>query len=143
MLNAIEKLVFQLQLRDEWDVPVARRRARELAETHGLPLSAAEALVTAVSEVARNAVVHAGGGELLLGTRERDGRMAIVAIARDTGPGISNVEDAMRDGYSTGTGLGLGLPSARRLVDEFELRSTIGEGTTVCLQKWAPSQAAP
>lgn len=97
-----------------------------------------EALATAVSEIARNMLVHAGGGELFLGSIERAGRVGIVALARDTGPGIADIDEAMRDGFSTGDGLGLGLPSARRLVDEFELSSVVGQGTTVKLTKWGP-----
>jgi serine/threonine-protein kinase RsbT len=135
------EIACHLLLADESDVGVARRRTRELAEEHGLPPNAGEALATAVCEIARNVIVHAGRGELLLGVA-RDGRRAgVVAVARDDGPGIPSMEDAMRDGYSTGDGLGLGLPSAQRLVDEFEIRSVVGQGTTVTVRKWAPISA--
>jgi serine/threonine-protein kinase RsbT len=79
-------------------------------------------------------LVHARGGELLLGTIESGG---VTAIAKDDGPGILDVESALRDGFSTGNGLGLGLPSARRLVDRFDLWSIVGQGTVVRLEKWA------
>ena len=97
-----------------------------------------EGLVTAVSEITRNAIVHAEGGEVLLCVAHEGGRSGVVAIVRDAGPGIANIEQAMRDGYSTGDGLGLGLPSARRLVSAFDLRSTVPEGTTVTLAQWSP-----
>lgn len=90
-----------------------------------------EALATATSEIARNAVVHAGEGELTIGTVQNGGRTGVVVTARDAGPGIANIGEAMLDGYSTGVSLGLGLPSARRLVHEFEIRSVPGEGSAV------------
>ena len=93
-------------------------------------------MATAVSEVVRNVIVHALGGEILLGKLQDGDLVGVVVITSDTGPGIPNPADAMTDGFSTGTGLGLGLPSARRLVDEFELCSIVGEGTTVTLKQW-------
>jgi len=138
MSEATQQIVFRLFLRDSSDVAVARGRARELACAHGFPSSAVEAFATAVSEVARNVIVHAGNGEMLLGIEKNSARIGIVAITRDDGPGISNIDEAMRDGHTTGDGLGLGLPSARRLVDDFELRSAVNQGTTVSLKKWMP-----
>jgi serine/threonine-protein kinase RsbT len=138
MSESTQQLVFRVWLRDTSDVAVARGRARELAYAQGFPSSAAEALATAVSEVARNVIVHAGTGEMLLGIERNSGRIGVVAITRDDGPGIPNIDDAMRDGHTTGGGLGLGLPSARRLVDAFELRSVVGHGTTVSMTKWMP-----
>jgi serine/threonine-protein kinase RsbT len=110
---------------------------RELCARHGVPSQAVEALATATSEVARNVIVHAGEGELALGTQQDAGRLGIVVIARDDGPGITDLDAAMRDGFSTGHGLGLGLPSAQRLVHDFEIRSMVGGGTTVTLIVWA------
>jgi serine/threonine-protein kinase RsbT len=124
-------------IREEPDVAVARLRARELARAEGFATSATEALATAVTEVARNIVVHAGAGDVLLEGVAVGGRRGIVVVARDAEPGIPSVEDAMRDGWSSSGGLGLGLPSARRLVDEFTIASAVGEGTTVTLTKWA------
>jgi serine/threonine-protein kinase RsbT len=115
---------------------VARCIARELAAAQGLRNGAAWALATAVSEVARNIVVHAGRGEIVLAAADSGGRRGVVAIARDEGRGIPDVERALEDGYSTAGGLGLGLPAARRLVDEFTLESVPGAGTTVILKKW-------
>lgn len=116
---------------------MARKAARELAAVVGFSVARAAALAIAVTEVARNIVVHARGGEVLLGVVEDRGRRGIMAIARDRAPGIRDVERALEDGYSTGAGLGLGLPSARRLVDEFALVSAVGQGTTVTMTKWA------
>ena len=141
MTGGIRELVLRLPLRCEADVAEARRRARELAQARGLRWSDIEALATALSEVARNVIVHAGGGEILLGSVSDSGRAGVIAIASDEGPGISDIEQAMRDGYSSGDGLGLGLPSAQRLVDEFELHSVVGQGTRVSLTKWAPAEA--
>jgi len=131
------RALLRVAIREEADVAMARKAARELAAVVGLSVARAAALAIAVTEVARNIVVHARGGEVLLGVVEDRGRRGIVAIARDRAPGIRDVERALEDGYSTGAGLGLGLPSARRLVDEFALVSAVGQGTTVTMTKWA------
>jgi serine/threonine-protein kinase RsbT len=93
-------------------------------------------IATAISEIARNIVSYAGRGSVLFSRIERQGRRGIEIVANDNGPGIANIELAMRDGYSTGKSLGFGLPGARRLVDELEIVSTVGVGTTVTLRKW-------
>ncbi len=128
-------------IRDESDVVVARRRARELASQQRFSEAEAEALATAVTEIARNIVVHAGGGEILFGQAVDGPRRGVVVIARDAGPGIPNIEQAMQDGFSTKHGLGFGLPGARRLVDEFGIESKTGAGTTVTLRKWAAAES--
>ncbi len=126
----------RVPVRDESDVAMVRKKAREVGRGAGLRHPSIEALATAVSEVARNMVVYAGGGEVLLQVEESSSRPAVVAVARDEGPGIPEIERAMQDGYSTGGSLGLGLPSARRLTDEFEIVSVPGQGTTVTLRIW-------
>jgi serine/threonine-protein kinase RsbT len=103
----------------------------------------AEALATAVTEIARNIVVHAWSGEIALGILEQDTRRGVIVTARDAGPGIADLERAMLDGFSTGTGLGYGLPGARRLVDEFEIESKVGVGTMVTLKKWVSTESPP
>jgi serine/threonine-protein kinase RsbT len=128
-------------IRDESDVVVARRRTRELASQQGLSEAETEALATAVTEIARNIVVHAGSGEIVFGLVVEALRRGVVVIARDAGPGIPNIEQAMQDGFSTKHGLGFGLPGARRLVDEFEIESKTGGGTTVTLRKWASAES--
>jgi serine/threonine-protein kinase RsbT len=93
-------------------------------------------IATAISEIARNIVKFAHRGEIVIRLIEESGRCGVTVIARDAGPGIADVPDAMRDGYSTYRGLGLGLPGARRLMDEFDVVSEVGKGTTVRMAKW-------
>jgi serine/threonine-protein kinase RsbT len=120
------------------DVVTARQRARELAA--GLELSSTDQtlLATAISEVARNITTYAQRGEVRLSlVRAPDGRRGVRVVAHDDGPGIADLEAALQDGFTTGGGLGLGLPGARRLVDDFDVRSVPGQGTTVTLVKWS------
>lgn len=126
----------RVEIASDGDLVSARAEARALADGMGLSRTDATLLATAISEVARNIVVHAGTGEILLRSDADDNRRGVVAVARDSGPGIENIESAMREGYGTKDGLGLGLPGARRLVDEFEIDSCVGRGTTVILKKW-------
>jgi serine/threonine-protein kinase RsbT len=128
-------------LRDESDVVMARKSAREIAQRAGLPEPAAAALVTAVSEITRNAIVHGGGGDIVLGIVEEEGRRGVVAVVSDHGIGMLEPEQAMTDGYSTANGLGLGLASARRLVHDFHLESDCGRGTTVILKQWTSASS--
>jgi serine/threonine-protein kinase RsbT len=107
-----------------------------MAVRGGLSASATHALATAVSEIARNIVVHAGVGELTVCVVDDLDRRGLMVTACDTGAGIPDLEQAMQDGYSTRESLGLGLSGARRLVDEFELVSAPDRGTTVILKKW-------
>jgi serine/threonine-protein kinase RsbT len=118
------------------DIVAARQKGRELCTEMGFTTTDRTLVATAISEVARNIVSYAGRGEVVLCGIEDAGRRGISVIARDQGPGIADLELALRDGYSTGNSLGLGLPGARRLMDEFELTSTIGAGTTVSMKKW-------
>jgi serine/threonine-protein kinase RsbT len=120
----------------EGDIVAARQKGRELCAVLGFSNTDRTLVATAISEVARNIVRYAVRGEVVLGRDERDGRPGIVVVARDNGPGIAQPELAMRDGYSTGNSLGLGLPGAKRLMDEFELASAPGVGTTVTMKKW-------
>jgi serine/threonine-protein kinase RsbT len=130
-----------LPIRTEHDILIARQRIRELAAEVGFTGSDLTILATAVSEIARNIVQYAQRGEIVF-TIVREGKSSgIVVVARDEGPGIPDVELAMRDGYSTRRSLGLGLPGARRLMDEFELDSGPGTGTTVTMKKWIQNSA--
>ncbi len=119
------------------DTVTARQQGRALAIRLGLSSGDQALVATAISELARNIVEYAKHGEIFLELIERDGRRGILVIARDEGPGIPDIERAMQDGFSTGGGLGLGLPGARRLMDEFEIVSQVGRGTTVTVKKWA------
>jgi serine/threonine-protein kinase RsbT len=118
------------------DLVAARAEGRAMAERLGFPRPDPTLIATAISEVARNIVVHVGRGEIVLKPFEDAGRYGLVVIARDDGPGIRDVEPAVRDDYSARGGLGLGLPGARRLMDAFEIESSADSGTTVTMTKW-------
>lgn len=118
------------------DIVAARQHGRTLAQELGMSTSLQTMVATAISEVARNIVVYAGRGEIELAVIDDGSRRGIEVVARDHGPGIVDVERALTDGFSTTKSLGLGLPGARRLMDEFHLETTPGEGTTVTLRKW-------
>ena len=126
-----------IAIEKEIDIVTARQAGRQLAATLGFSTTDQTLIATAISEVARNIVVYAQRGEVALARVEEGGRVGIEVVARDKGPGIENKELAMRDGYSTKQSLGLGLPGARRLMDEFQLVSELGAGTTVTMKKWA------
>jgi len=118
------------------DIVVARGEGRALAGRLGFSRTDATLIATAISEVGRNIVVHVGRGEIVLKPFEDGNRYGVVVIARDDGPGIRDVEAAVRDNYSGRGGLGLGLPGARRLMDDFEIASSADSGTTVTMRKW-------
>lgn len=120
----------------EADIVTARQKGRELAARGGFSSTEQTLIATAISEVARNIVEYARRGEIVLNVVERNGKRGLVVVASDSGPGIADLEMAMRDGYSTANSLGMGLPGAKRLMDEFVLQSTPGEGTTVTMKKW-------
>ena len=126
----------RVAIRTDADVVIARQEARAMGAGLGFSSTDLTLLATAISEVARNITTYAGEGEVTLRVLEDGGRAGIEVIASDDGPGIADVELAMQDGYTTGNGLGLGLPGARRLVDEFELRTALGSGTRIRLVKW-------
>jgi serine/threonine-protein kinase RsbT len=130
--------VDSIPIESDADVVTARQRAREMAVELELSSTDQTLLATAISEVARNITTYARRGEVTVEmVRGADGRRGIRVVASDEGPGIEDVERAMQDGYTTGGGLGLGLPGARRLVDDFELDSAPGRGTRVTLVKWS------
>ncbi len=119
------------------DIVMARQQGRALAARLGLSSTDQALIATAISELARNIVEYAGYGEIILELAQQGGRRGIVVVARDQGPGIPDIEKAMQDGFSTTNSLGLGLPGARRLMDDFEIVSQVGKGTTVTAKKWA------
>jgi serine/threonine-protein kinase RsbT len=122
------------------DVVAAREKGRELSARLGFSSIDLTLIVTAISEVARNILLYAHEGDIVLRLDNHDGHRGIVVEARDEGPGIPDLDLAMRDSYSTGNGLGLGLPGARRLMDEFEIQSELSKGTIVVMKKWAPER---
>jgi len=125
-----------LPLKQETDIVLIRQKVRKAAEEARLGLVSQTKIVTAASEIARNALIYGGGGECRIEVTSRDGRAAVRLVISDRGPGIADIERALVDGYSTGTGLGLGLSGSRRLVDDFAIDSAAGSGTTVELWKW-------
>jgi serine/threonine-protein kinase RsbT len=126
----------RVAINSDADLVTARAEARAMAERLGFPRPDPTLIATAISEVARNIVVHVGRGEILLRPFEDAERYGVVVIATDAGPGIRDVEAAIRDDYSGRSGLGLGLPGARRLMDDFEIASDADTGTTVTMRKW-------
>jgi serine/threonine-protein kinase RsbT len=133
--------VTRLAIRTEADMWAAMRAGRAAAEEAGLSLVEAQHVATAVSEIATNAWRYAGGGEVVIETLERDGRHGVRIVVSDRGPGIVDVGAALSDGVSSSGSLGVGLPGARRLMDEFDLRSVPGSGTVVEMEKWAGGRA--
>ncbi len=129
-----EELV--VNIASDTDIVAARHKSRELASKLGFSYIELTLIATAVSELARNIVLYAGGGEIRLRLVDNGVRSGIVVIAQDRGRGIADVQRALQDGYSTSGSLGLGLPGTRRLVDEFDIVSVLGEGTTVTAKKW-------
>jgi serine/threonine-protein kinase RsbT len=126
----------RVAINSDADLVTARAEARAMAERLGFPRPDPTLIATAISEVARNIVVHVGRGEILLRPFEDADRYGVVVIATDAGPGIRDVDAAIRDDYSGRSGLGLGLPGARRLMDDFEIASDADTGTTVTMRKW-------
>ncbi|MFZ2035686.1 MAG: anti-sigma regulatory factor [Dehalococcoidales bacterium] len=125
-----------IPIKSDVDVVIARQEGRRIAGELGFNTGDITLIATAISEVARNIVNYAGHGEILLGIVEESDRKGISIIARDNGPGIQDIALAMKDGYSTSKGLGLGLPGSKRIVDEFEIASEVGKGTTIRMKKW-------
>jgi serine/threonine-protein kinase RsbT len=123
-------------IEQEGDIVAARQKGREMAAQLGFSGSDPTLVATAISELARNILLYARRGTIAVAPIEQHGKHGIRVVAHDDGPGIPNIELAMRDGYSTGKSLGLGLPGAKRLMDDFEITSAIGVGTTVTMEKW-------
>jgi RNA polymerase sigma factor (sigma-70 family) len=123
------------------DVVQARQKGREVAASAGFSSTDCTIVATAISEVTRNIVKFAHRGEVTIGTVRSGDRVGVSVTARDVGPGIDDVSRALREGYSTYEGLGLGLPGCRRLMDEFEIDSEVGKGTTVTMTKWNQRRA--
>lgn len=126
----------RIPIDSEAQILTARREARSLAARLGFWSVEQSFIAMAISEVALNILQYAGKGEIVLDVIEKNDAKGILVLARDEGPGISDIELAMQEGYSTGGGAGLGLAGAKRLMDEFEIVSEVGKGTTVRMVKW-------
>jgi serine/threonine-protein kinase RsbT len=125
-----------MPLRTETDLILVRQMVRKWASELGLSLVEQTKVVTAASELARNVLIHGGGGDARLEVVNSDFRRGLRLTFEDHGPGIADIELALRDGFTTGTGLGLGLSGSKRLVNDFEIASKVGEGTRVTITKW-------
>jgi serine/threonine-protein kinase RsbT len=125
-----------IAIRSAADIVEARQRGRSLASRFGFTGSDLTVIATAISELARNVLEYAKTGEIVLSLAQKGSRNGIRIVARDTGPGIADLAKAMQDGYTTGKGLGIGLPGVRRLMDEFEIVSEVNKGTIVTVKKW-------
>lgn len=126
----------ELPLAGQEDVVTVRQSTRALAVEIGLTIIDQTKIVTAASELARNTVVHGGGGKARLEVMKDGSRQGLRLTFEDTGPGIRDIERAMQDGYTTAGGLGLGLGGAKRLCSDFSIESTVGVGTRVTITRW-------
>lgn len=126
----------KVRITSDRDILAARNKGRAMAEGLGFSRGDLVLISTAISELARNIVLYAGQGELTLTGLNSGKECRMTIVARDEGPGIPDLDLAMRGGYSTSGGLGLGLPGVRRLMDEFHIESRVGRGTTVTVKKW-------
>jgi len=118
------------------DIVTARQKGRELARDLGFTSTDLALIATAISELARNIILYANSGEIVLSVVENGSRRGLKVVARDDGPGIPDIERALEEGFSTSRSLGLGLSGVRRLMDEFDIVSEVGNGTTVTVKKW-------
>jgi serine/threonine-protein kinase RsbT len=125
-----------VSIRSDVDIVLARQQGRTMAGTIGFAATDATLIATAISELARNIVMYAQKGEVMMRSVETAHSKGILIVAHDNGPGIRSIQDVLRDGYSTSGGLGLGLPGVRRLMDEFAIESELRQGTTVTVKKW-------
>ena len=129
----------QILITSDKDIVTARQQGRAVALQTGFSMSEATLIATAISELARNIVSYANQGSVTLKpVHGSNGATGLTIVASDSGPGIADVNLALRDGYSSSGGLGLGLPGVRRLMDEFDIASRAGSGTTVTITKWLP-----
>ena len=126
----------RVRINSDQDIVVARQKGRSLAMALGFSSGDATLLATAISELARNIVSYAKTGEIVVKIIHGSSNSGIQVVARDNGPGIPDVQQALRDGFSTSGSLGLGLPGVMRLVDEFHIASVESQGTTVSIKKW-------
>jgi len=126
----------KVPINSERDIVVARQKGRAMATEFGFSIGNATLIATTISELARNIISYAGKGEILMSVVRDSDRTGIIIVASDNGPGIADISLAMRDGFSTSGSLGIGLPGARRLMDEFNIESQLGHGTIVKVTKW-------
>lgn len=139
MSTAPRSAEVSIRISSDADIITARHSGRSLAAQAGCSSTDLTEVATAISEIARNIVTYAGHGEISMRLVDGNGRHGIEIVAVDEGPGIVDIDRALQDGYTTGMGLGLGLPGARRLMDDFRILSEPGRGTRVVMHKWCRS----
>ena len=132
----LEATEIHVPIRADTDIVAARQKGRALAVQLGFSSGDATIVATAISELARNIVLYAASGEIVLVIEHRHSQRGLVIVARDEGDGIPDLQQALQDGYSTSGRLGVGLPGVRRLMDEFDIASEVGHGTVVTVRKW-------
>jgi serine/threonine-protein kinase RsbT len=125
-----------IPVNNDLDIVSARVEGRNMAKVLGFGVIDQARIATAISELTRNVVLYANGGQVVLEVIEVDGRRGIQITCSDQGPGIADIDLVMQDGYSSQRGLGMGLPGTRRLMDDFEIESQLDVGTTVTVRKW-------
>lgn len=130
------KAEITLPIKRDTDIVLACQKGRTLAAQLGLSDNDQVIVVIAVTEVARNILRYADQGKIELNSVEQNQKKGIEVVAQDQGPGIADIDLVLQDGYSTGGGLGLGLSGAKRLMDEFDISTQVGEGTTITMRKW-------
>jgi serine/threonine-protein kinase RsbT len=131
-----QELIEILEIKSEADIIKARVRAKAIAEDLGFNYMDQTRIATAVSELARNAYQYAGKGKMTIKPLSKQGRKGMEMVIEDHGPGIENLDRALKGGYSTGGGLGMGLSGSKRLMDEFDINTKSNEGTSVTVRKW-------
>jgi len=135
-MNSQVKEEIKVPINSYEDVVIARQSVRKIMEKMGYSLIDQTKTITAVSELARNIVIHAGKGYMLVTIIQKNNRRGITCEFKDSGPGIADIEKSMQGGYSTVKSLGLGLSGSKKLSDDFSITSSIGKGTTVSITKW-------
>jgi len=131
-----DSLPEEVALKTEADIVVVRKSVREAATRLGFGITDVTRIITAASELARNVFLYAGSGVVRCRVLNRSGKVGLELVFEDHGPGIADIDQAMQPGYTSGGGLGLGLPGAKRLMDEMEIESEAGKGTRITVKKW-------
>jgi len=126
----------RVQISSAADIVAARQEARALAIEAGFSVCDSTLITTAISEITRNVLEYAQQGEVTISVLKNGSKNGVKIVVNDRGPGIANIPQVMKDGYSSRQGLGIGLPGTKRLMDEFEIRSKVGSGTTITMKKW-------
>ena len=134
-MNAMKSEI-RVDIHSSSDIVVARQEARTMALAAGFSLCDSTLITTAISEIARNVLEYAESGEVTMSLLKNGVKNGVKIVVTDRGPGITDIDQVMKDGYSSRKGLGIGLPGTKRLMDEFEIRSRAGSGTTITMKKW-------